>query len=227
MSQSDLPVSIASYDINLLMSQTRKLATDYRLQTGQALPVTEELARFDAISILGLSKTENIDGIDATDKLDAGTCEDELTIGRDIDYYLIKGRVIFKSGKARQKLGKLSLLSKWTNLLMVIYNAEYLPVQIYSVKREIIDREMEILTPDKRGSMTVAKYKAIGELVWENPVLNNSDSSTSKANASHNTAESKQIKAKSERSNTKSEQTNTENGRINSVENGQNKIEDK
>lgn len=173
MTLSDLPASLASYDINLLMAQTRKLAADYREQTGQALPVTEELARFDAINILGLSKIEENDGIDASDKLGPSFSEDLQLTDQKIDYYLIKGRVIFKAGKARQKLGKLSLQAKWTNLLMVIYNAEYLPTQIYAIKRSIIDKEMASLAQDKRGSMTVAKYKAIGELVWETPYLDN------------------------------------------------------
>lgn len=177
MTPPDPSASLSSYDINLLMTQTRKLAADYREQTGQALPVTEELARFDAINILGLRKTEESAGIDATDKLDTGTSSEGIQIkDQKIDHYLIKGRVIFKGGKARQKLGKLSLKGKWSNLLMVIYNGEYLPSQIYSVKRDIIDKEMENLTQDKRGSMTVAKYKAIGELVWENPDLDNGPS---------------------------------------------------
>jgi len=176
MTQSDLPASLASYDINLLMAQTRNLAADYREQTGQALPVTEELARFDAINILGLRKVENNDGIDACDKPDASSSEDTQLNDQKIDHYLIKGRVIFKAGKARQKLGKISLKSKWTNLLMVIYNAEYLPAQIYAIKRSVIDKEMANLAQDKRGSMTVAKYKAIGELVWETPDLDNGPS---------------------------------------------------
>ncbi len=173
MNSSDLPASLASYDINQLMTQTRKLAADYREQTGQALPVTEELARFDAINILGLRKNEQSNGIDASDKIDPNTSEKVPINEQKIDHYLIKGRVIFKAGKARQKLGKLSLKSKWTNLLMVIYNAEYLPTQIYTIKRSIIDKEMANLPQDKRGSMTIAKYKAIGELVWGSPDSDN------------------------------------------------------
>lgn len=171
MTRSNLPASLASYDINLLMAQTRKLAADYRKQTGQALPVTEELARFDAISILALNNREQDDGIDATDKVKTTEQNERQPHNKWIDYYLIKGRVIFKGGKARQKLGKLSLQAKWTNLLMVIYNAEYLPTQIYSIKRNVIEQQMADLAQDKRGSMTVAKYKAIGKLVWENPEI--------------------------------------------------------
>jgi len=156
----ELKASIASYDVSALMAQTRQLASDYRKQTGQALPVTEELARFDAISLLGLAQCDQLEGVDAICELpnNAGT-----------EYYLIKGRVIFKAGKARQKLGKLGLQGTWNHLLMVIYDAEYSASQIYCINRSIIERELANLSPDKRGSMTVAKYKAIGELVWQNP----------------------------------------------------------
>ena len=156
-----------SYDITLLMSQTRQLAANYRKETGHALPVTEELARFDAVSLLGLNKVEDIEGIDA---VDYSTEETESTKESDstrLQSYLIKGRVIFKGGKARQKLGRLSLNARWSCLLMVIYDADYQPSQIFSVSRKVIDQEMDKVTQDKRGSMTVAKYKAIGQLVWD------------------------------------------------------------
>ena len=156
--------SLQSYDLSALMSQTRILAADYRHQTGHALPVTEELARFDAINIFGLDKITDQDGIDACD-----TADSEVSDQNSVkDSYLIKGRVIFKAGKARQKLGKLGLTANWTVLLMVIYDAEYLPMQIYSVQRSIIEQELGKLSQDKRGSMTIAKYKAIGDLVWDN-----------------------------------------------------------
>ena len=166
--------SLQSYDVSALMAQTRKLASDYRQQTGHALPVTEELARFDAINIFGLSKIEGKEGVDACDRVGDETKETDVVN----DYYLIKGRVIFKGGKARQKLGKLSLAAEWTVLLMVIYDPDYLPVQIYSVERSVIEQELNKLSQgdcsegkrskNKRGSMTIAKYKAIGDRVWDN-----------------------------------------------------------
>ncbi|MBV1910402.1 MAG: hypothetical protein KUG78_13955 [Kangiellaceae bacterium] len=158
MTSTPNTASIDSYDIKRLMGQTRKLAADYRRETGHVLPVTEELARFDAVNILGLRKVDSAEGIDARDNLNSNDSND---VG-----YLIKGRVIFKGGKARQKLGKLSLNTTWNRLLMVIYDSDYLPIQVYSVDREIIDNEMAHVNQDKRGSMTVAKYKAIGKLVW-------------------------------------------------------------
>ncbi len=162
MTHSKVTASIESYDINQLMSQTRQLAADYRSQTGQALPVTEELARFDAITQLDLEKVMDNPGIDAADLDPQGEVKDR---------YLVKGRVIFKGGKARQKLGKLNLTANWTQLLMVIYDADYHPSSIYQINRQIVEQELDKLPQDKRGSMTVAKFKAIGSLVWEDLVI--------------------------------------------------------
>jgi len=155
----NLNISEASrdtFDVSLLMEQTRFVAADYRNTTGQALPVTAELARFDAIDKLNLLKTPKGFPYDAVD------AEDQA------NRYLIKGRVIFKGGKARQKLGQVSLDAEWDCLLMVIYDAEYQPVEIYQINRKIIESELANSPKDKRGSMTVAKYKAIGKLVWNN-----------------------------------------------------------
>lgn len=142
------------YDIAHLMEQTRLVAADYRNTTGQALPVTAELARFDAIDKLNLQKLDGEKGIDA------------VSNGETRENYLIKGRVIFKAGKARQKLGQLGVDGEWNHLLMVLYDADYQPTQIFKISREVIEKELQNSPKDKRGSMTVAKYKAIGTLVW-------------------------------------------------------------
>lgn len=150
------------YNIALLMEQTRLVAADYRHTTGQALPVTAELARFDAIDKLDLQKMDADLGYDAVNPNDLK------------EKFLIKGRVIFKAGKARQKLGQLQMDGEWNWLLVVIYDADYTPKQIHRVDRAIIEEELEKSPSDKRGSMTVAKFKAIGKLVWE-PELESSE----------------------------------------------------
>jgi hypothetical protein len=143
-----------TYNIALLMEQTRIVAADFHKTTGQALPVTAELACFDAIDKLNLQKLDGKEGVDAID------------INNSQEKYLIKGRVIFKGGKARQKLGQLSLEAGWEFLLVVLYDADYQLTQIFKVDRKTIEHELENSPKDKRGSMTVAKYKAIGQQVW-------------------------------------------------------------
>ena len=45
---------MAVYKLDKLMAETRRLAAEYRRSTGSTLPVSAELAKFDAISLLGL-----------------------------------------------------------------------------------------------------------------------------------------------------------------------------
>ncbi len=146
---------MSTYDFSTLMAQTRNLAARYREATGQSLPVTIELARFDAISILGLTE---IPGAEAEALRQAEGKEQRLQI---------KGRVIFPGGKSRQRVGQLNLKAAWDYTVLVIYNPEYQPVAIYQLSRERAEQDSAELSANKRGSMTVAKFKAIGELLWE------------------------------------------------------------
>ena len=124
--------SKTTYNIGLLMEQTRLVAADFHKSTGQALPVTAELARFDAIDKLCLQKLDGELGVDAIDASDSQ------------EKYLIKGRVIFKGGKARQKLGQLSLEGDWEFLLMVLYDADYQLTQIFKIDRKTIEQELNL-----------------------------------------------------------------------------------
>ncbi|PWK49982.1 hypothetical protein [Pleionea mediterranea] len=152
------------YDFEQLMSQTRQLASQYREATGQSLPVTVELARFDAITLLGLTELSD-------------TETEALLIENDQEKRVqIKGRVIFPGGKSRQRVGQLNLQSEWDYTLLVIYDADYQPSAIYRLAREIAEQEMASQTTNKRGAMTVAKFKAIGESVWERPEAKQSES---------------------------------------------------
>ncbi|HUT41486.1 MAG TPA: hypothetical protein VM011_09110, partial [Gammaproteobacteria bacterium] len=54
------------YSIDKLISETRRLAAEYRRSTGQALPVSAEIARHDAARLLGLTLCEpGTAGVDA------------------------------------------------------------------------------------------------------------------------------------------------------------------
>ncbi len=149
------------YDFSIVMSQTRKLASEYRQKTGQSLPVTVELARFDAITLLNLEE-----------KPESNNEAYALIEGKRIQI-LIKGRVIFSGKKSRQMVGQLSLDSDWAFVVLVIYDQEYNPVSIYCLSRQQVEKLSGEMN-NKRGSMTVAKFKAMGDLVWhhqpdENP----------------------------------------------------------
>ncbi|MEE4245372.1 MAG: hypothetical protein V2I33_08170 [Kangiellaceae bacterium] len=146
---------MSTYDYQSLMSQTRQLASQYRAATGQSLPVTIELARFDAITLLNL---EEIAG-------STNTAYFNLPDGKLLAQ--IKGRVIFSGGKSRERVGQLDLAAAWDLTLLVIYNSDYNPTGIYAASRAVIEDVISQTKSNKRGAMTVAKFKAISELIWQ------------------------------------------------------------
>jgi len=145
---------MTTYNFEQIMAQTRQLAADYRMATGQSLPVTIELARFDAVSLLKLKELKDADS-------EAILIEDGVE-----KIVQIKGRVIFPGGKSRQRVGQLNLKAEWDYTILVIYNDQYQPDAIFSASREVIEQALDDSPNNKRGSMTVAKFKAIGEQVW-------------------------------------------------------------
>ncbi len=152
------------YDFESLMTQTRRLASQYRESTGQSLPVTVELARFDAITLLGLKES------------DPSVCEG-LRVEDGVKKLIqIKGRVIYPGGKSRQRVGQLNIKAPWDYTALVIYNPDYLPVAIYEASREVLEPIIAESEGNKRGAMTVAKFKAIGELIWQAPESQNPES---------------------------------------------------
>lgn len=147
---------MATYNLAQVMAQTRLLAAQYREATGQSLPVTVELARFDAITLLGLKEVSGADS--EAIWIDGNNQEHRVQI---------KGRVIFPGGKSRQMVGQLNLPADWDYTVLVIYNPDYQPTAIYRSSRSVIEGAIDESKNNKRGAMTVAKFKAIGELIWE------------------------------------------------------------
>lgn len=145
---------MTTYNFEQIMSQTRRLAAQYRNATGQSLPVTVELARFDAVHLLGLKELADAES-------------EAIWVEAGIEKRVqIKGRVIFPGGKSRQRVGQMNLKAPWDYTLLVIYNDEYQPDAIYRASRETIEQVLDTGANNKRGAMTVAKFKAIGEQVW-------------------------------------------------------------
>jgi len=145
------------FAVDKLMAETRRLAANYYKTTQQTLPITSELARFDAMSLLGLKEPPSpIAGVDAL------TLTDENI--------QIKGRVIFDEGKGGYRIGQLNMDGKWHIVLLVLMNQDYETTEIYEATRQEIIETLEDKNNEKRtkrGPMSVAKFKAIGRLVWE------------------------------------------------------------
>ena len=145
------------YSIDKLITETRRLAAEFRRSTGQALPVSGEIARHDAARLLGLNVCETrTGGVDAI-----GTGQRE---GQRVQ---IKSRVVTNEKKSSARIGQLNPNGEWDTLLLVIMDEDYEPCEIYeATKEEIANALSESSSRKNRGALSVAKFKNLSWLVW-------------------------------------------------------------
>ncbi len=145
------------YDLDKLMEETRRVAAEFRSTVGETLPVTPEIAKYDAVRILGLRKPEEDQvGYDALMNDDAGS---EIPC-------IIKGRVIFDESRSGHRLGSLNTDAPWQRILLVLLDADYTTREIYALDRdEALEAGIDLANP--RGAMTIAKFRAIGRCLWD------------------------------------------------------------
>lgn len=142
------------YAIDTLMEQTRKLAVEYRSKTGQTLPVTSELANYDLQVLFKFHVPENSEqGVDfeGTGKFESKKIQ-------------VKSRVIFDHNKSGHRIGQLNVQGKWDYVVLVIYDSEYQVMEIYGLGRDEIIKVLD--ENNKKGAMSINKFKALGELLW-------------------------------------------------------------
>lgn len=145
------------YSVDRLMAQTRKLAADYRKATGQPLPLTAEIANFDAARLLDLKLIQpSPGGYDAVGQ--SGDCEGIR--------FQIKGRAIFDESKTGQRIGQLKLEQVWDAVLLVLLDEEYQPFAIYEADRATLEAALAEAPSNKRGAMSVARFRIISRPVW-------------------------------------------------------------
>ncbi len=148
------------YSVDKLMAQARRLAVDYRNATGKTLALSAEIARHDACSILDL---------DPVDQPDAG----HDAIGREGALQglrlQVKGRAIFDDNRSGHRLGQLKFNQEWDGVVLLLMDAEFEPNEIYFADRDAIQAAMDDPSASKRlsrGALSVARFKIIGEMVW-------------------------------------------------------------
>ncbi len=146
------------YSIDKLINETRRLAAEFRRTTGTMLPVSGEIARHDVSRCLGLELCDDRGcGYDAVG-------HDELSGLR----VLIKSRVIGEQAKSSHRIGQINPNGQWDIMVLSLMNDAFEPVEMYQIARE--DVLQAISTCDakrsRRGALSVAKCKIIGELVW-------------------------------------------------------------
>ena len=151
------------FAVDKLITQARRLAKEYRQVTAKTLPVTGEIAINDAIRLLGMAAASELNcGFDAV-----------LEYQQQRLRVQIKGRAIVNSKRSGHRLGQLKLEQDWDAIVLVIMDVDYETSEIYLAERETI---MEAIneSKNKRGSISIARFKIIGELLWsaENGIEN-------------------------------------------------------
>ncbi len=146
---------MAIFSIDKLTDEARRLAVEYRNATGKTLPVTAEIAINDAIKLLNLGKNDTGEaGYDAVYK----TADDDFKVQ-------IKGRAIFKP-QGGYRIGQLKMDQKWDAIVLVIMNDQFESEEIYLCHRDQINEHLQDNESNRKGAMTVARFRIIGTLVW-------------------------------------------------------------
>ena len=146
------------YAAEKLIAQARQLAAEYRRTMGKPLPgVSNEIAEHDAVRLLDLEPTEAHDG--GWDAVDPAS-------GYRIQ---IKSRTIFDESKGGQRIGQLKMNQAWDAVVLVLMDENYEPYEIYQAMRDDLAEYVEAASSNraKRGAMSVARFKIVGQLVWD------------------------------------------------------------
>lgn len=148
------------YAVDKLISEARRLAAEYRRATGKTLAISNEIAKHDACESLNLEAVEDqhVGGYDALGR------EGRLASQR----LQIKARAIFDEQKSGQRIGQLKLDKHWDGVVLVLMDEEFEAQEMYWASREELEAALNGSNSkrNKRGLMSVNKFKAIGHLVW-------------------------------------------------------------
>ncbi len=144
------------YRVDKLMAEARKLAAEYRRATGKTLAISGEIAVSDAITVLDLEPApSDAAGYDATRSRDGG-----------VEKLQIKGRAVFDDTRRPGRLGQLKMDQAWDTTVLVLMDEEYEAFEMVEATRAAIEATLAERKPSRRGSISVARFKIIGDLVW-------------------------------------------------------------
>lgn len=146
---------MAIFSIDKLTEEARRLAREYREATGKTLPVTAEIAVNDAIRLLQLKANDSSDvGYDAVMERDGQPLRIQ-----------IKGRAIFKP-KGGYRIGQLKTDQNWDAILLVLMNDQFETDEIYFCQRDELQEYLDAKPENRKGAMSVARFRNIGSLIW-------------------------------------------------------------
>ncbi len=148
------------YSVDKLIAEARRIAADYRRATGKPLGgVSGEIAENDAARLLDLEICQEKPG--GYDAVGRGA--------RDGKRVQIKGRAIFDDRKSGQRIGQLKIDQEWDSVVLVLMDEDYNPREIYEAERADVMAALEEgqnSKRNKRGAMSVGRFKNIARLVW-------------------------------------------------------------
>ena len=145
-------------EVGQLIAKAKKIAKEYRSLTGRPIGFTGEVAEYEAARLLGLELAAvRQPGYDVFRRR-----------GKAIDCLQVKGRCVLSS-KRGQRLGRIDLTKNWDGVLLVLLDPDLEPTAIYEAHRADVERAL--LVPgskarNKRGALSVSKFKSIGHKVW-------------------------------------------------------------
>lgn len=149
--------TLSAFSVDKLMEETRRLARAFKHNTEKALPISNELGRFDAQKILQLQNPQQPEkGVDFI-----GTGE---LAGQKIQ---VKSRVVFNPGKSGLRVGKINEEGEWDTLLLIMYDDDYNPDEIFVAQKHALLTALKDKKPNKRGALSVAQFKVLGECIWQ------------------------------------------------------------
>ena len=143
------------YSIDKLIDETRRIAAEFKRTTGTMLPVSGEIARYDVSRHLDLTlSNDHTCGYDAV----GNKRREGLRVQ-------IKSRVIGDGVKSGHRLGQLNPNGNWDIVIVSLMDNEFEPLEMYQLSRDEISNALTGANK-KHSSISVAKFKIIGDLVW-------------------------------------------------------------
>jgi len=143
------------YSIHKLIDETRRLAAEFKRTTGTTLPVSGEIARYDVSHYLDLTPSNDpACGYDAIGN--------NSRAGMRVQ---IKSRIIDDAVKSGHRLGQLTANGNWDLVILSLMDNNFEPYAMYQLSHHKL-RQLIANNNKTNSTISVAKFKKIGELVW-------------------------------------------------------------
>lgn len=144
-----------------ILGKAKVLAKEYYSITGRPLGITGEVGEYEAARLLSDIELAPVrqDGFDALRR-----------VGHGVTRLQIKARCYPAGHKEQgQRIGSIQLGKPWDAVLLVLLDPDFEAREIWEAGRPALTAAL--LAPGsvariERGALSVAKFRAIGRLVW-------------------------------------------------------------